>query len=537
VLDQTSFPTEPPTLKSYVWPRKWSVFLVTLLVVTSGMYFSFQATPIYQSEAKVLVRTPELDSDAPTLFSSLNMDTERNLGESEALSKLVKRDLETRETAEALADDVSVDFTRDTEILTFGYEHQDPAVAQERAQAFAEAYLTFRERQLASEIRTLNEIRADQIEVIRERLQRVNRQIARSRDSVERSGLRSQANLLSNMIVQREIGQVSLRGDQSVGTVIQPAHLPTAPIRPNHLIDGLLALMLGMTLGVSQAIVRGGLDQSTRGIDELERLFGVPVLATIPRVDAWSKEKQPLALTNLQWPAMVGEAYRVLRSNFLAAAARREVKTVMVTSGRPGEGKTTTAGNLSLALTQAGKKVVLVSADMRTPQLHSLFGIQNGVGLGDLLRGDVGIREALVRYQGNPNLALLPAGSNVDHPAELLASNAMSDVLERLGAEADHVIIDALPMTTTADSVSLAPVVEAVLFVTEDEKKLTRGQISYIRRQLDQVQTEVIGIVLNRFEPVQDDAYAYYGPAPAEAPEYETSSTPRRRRRASTSRS
>src|SRR5262249_46286242 len=159
---------------------------------------------------------------------------------------------------------------------------------------------------------------------------------------------------------------------------------------------GALGLVAGIALGIALAFLRERLDDSLRGRLDLETNVGAPVLAVIPRVPGWRNKHQARLVTREQPKSAVAEAYPTLRTSASFTSVQRGLKAIMITSPEAGEGKTTTAANLSLVLADAGKRVVLVSADLRKPRIHRFFNLQNEVGLSSVLSGEVQPWEAIL---------------------------------------------------------------------------------------------------------------------------------------------
>jgi len=214
-------------------------------------------------------------------------------------------------------------------------------------------------------------------------------------------------------------------------------------------------------------------------------------------------------VTREQPKSAVAEAYRTLRTSISFLAAQRGLKVLMITSPAAGEGKTTTAANLALVLADAGKRVVLVSADLRKPRIHRFFGIQNEIGLSSVLAEEIQPWEAILD-PGVENLRVLLSGPVPSRPAELLQSDQMGEVLAGLREVADYVIIDTAPMLVVADALALGPLVDGVLFVA-DSDHTSRSAVAHSREQLEQVGAVVIGSVLNNFDPAKARAYRHYG--------------------------
>lgn len=294
-------------------------------------------------------------------------------------------------------------------------------------------------------------------------------------------------------------------------TVILDSTLPTTPSAPKKKLIIAAGLLLGLALGIGLALIRERLDDSLRGRGDLEDLLGAPVLAVVPRVSGWKKKDDTHLISIEQPKASVAEVYRTLRTSVLFASAQRGLKTLMVTSPTAGEGKTTTASNLAVVLSDAGKRVILVSADLRKPRVHRFFGQSNEKGLSTVLAGEVKPWEAMVD-PGRGHLRVLTSGPVPAHPAELLQSEAMGELIEELSEVADFVILDTAPVLLVADALAIAPLSDGVLLVV-DAENTHRGAVIQAREQLEQVGAPMIGAVLNNFDPskARSPYYGYYG--------------------------
>jgi len=202
------------------------------------------------------------------------------------------------------------------------------------------------------------------------------------------------------------------------------------------------------------------------------------------------------------------EAYRTLRTNLQFSALDRPLKTLLVTSSGPGEGKTTITANLGGAFAQAGKTVIVVGADMRKPTLHALFGLDNRVGLSNVLTGHVKLENAL-RKTLQQGLLVLPSGPIPPNPAELLGTQRMRDLVQELTEYADLVIFDAPPVIAVTDAGILAQMVDGTLFVVSlgtTPREVAQAAVE----QLQQVGARVLGAVANHLENGTGYYYYYY---------------------------
>jgi capsular exopolysaccharide synthesis family protein len=290
---------------------------------------------------------------------------------------------------------------------------------------------------------------------------------------------------------------------------VAPAPLPLSPSSPNKVLDGLIGLAVGLAAGIGLALLRERLDDGLRGRGDLEERVGAPVLAVIPKISGW-RRKQEAKLVTLQEPkSAAAEAYRTLRTSVLFAAVQRGLRTIMVVSPGAGDGKTTTAVNLAVVLADAGKRVILVSADLRKPRINQFLELTNDVGVTSVLAGEVKPWDAL-QTPNVENLRVLEAGPVPNMPAELLASEAMGELVADLREVADFVILDTAPVLLVADALALSPLVDGVLLVA-DAESTSRSAVVNAREQLDQVGAPLFGAVLNDFDPSKARAYNYGG--------------------------
>ena len=257
------------------------------------------------------------------------------------------------------------------------------------------------------------------------------------------------------------------------------------------------------------AFLRERLDDRLGGRADFEDRIGAPVLSVIPQVSGWRSREVAKLITIEQPKSGPAEAYRTLRTSVLFAANQQGMKSLILASPSAGEGKTTTAANLAVALADAKRRVILVSADLRKPRIHRFFpGMANDVGLSNVLAGEAKPWEALQDPKVE-NLRVMASGPVPGRPAELLQSEQMGELLAELQEVADFIIIDSAPVLVVSDCLALVPLVDGVLFVADSET--TPGTaVSQAREQLEQVGATVIGAVLNNFDPARARGYGYY---------------------------
>ncbi|GAB6876177.1 CpsD/CapB family tyrosine-protein kinase [Thermaerobacter litoralis] len=214
-------------------------------------------------------------------------------------------------------------------------------------------------------------------------------------------------------------------------------------------------------------------------------------------------------LTGMQSHSPAVEAYRLVRTNLQFLAVDKPLRSIMITSGLPGEGKSLTAANLALSFANASKATVLVDADMRRPVQSSLFGLPNVYGLSAVLAGSCTLDEALQQVPRSKNLWVLPAGPPPPNPAELLGSRRARELFASLASDYDVVIYDTPPPVMVADPLVLAPQVDGVILVVSAENS-DYVQSQKAKEALEKVGARILGVVLNDVPLKQMGYYARY---------------------------
>lgn len=287
-------------------------------------------------------------------------------------------------------------------------------------------------------------------------------------------------------------------------SIIKPAVAPSAPSAPNTRLSLLLGLLMGLTGGITAALVRVGLDNRIRGEADLRRVTDAAVLGGIA-FDQNAAKKPLLTQTAPQNPR--AEAFRQLRTNLQFANISGKAQTILMTSSLPGEGKSTTATNLAIALAQAGQNVCLIDADLRRPMVNEYLGLDRGAGLTTALLGSADIDDLLQPW-GEDSLYVLTSGQIPPNPSELLGSGEMQQLINRLERMFDTIVIDAPPVLPVTDATVLSQHVGGVVVVVGSEK-LKHQDLGKTLQALELVNANLLGIVLNRLPAKGPDAYAY----------------------------
>ena len=308
--------------------------------------------------------------------------------------------------------------------------------------------------------------------------------------------------------------------------IVDAAEVPKGPVKPRVFLNLALGFMLGLALGIGLAFLQEYLDNTLKTADEVERLLRLPSLGLLPDCigDNGKGSGEELAVVNhgnngmapaLQTGREPIEAYRTLRTSILLSA-NPVPKMLLITSALPSEGKTTVTVNLGATLASLGSKVVIVDCDMRRPCCHRSTGVENRPGFVRCLTGHIDLADAILPVPGVPNLSVIPCGPIPPNPAEVLSSPVTVDLLRRLRAEFEYVLLDSPPLLTVSDSRILSTLTDAVVLVT----RAYSTPFDLVRRArglLYNSGARILGVALNSVEAHKQggsgyDAYRYgYG--------------------------
>ena len=327
------------------------------------------------------------------------------------------------------------------------------------------------------------------------------------------------------MMLLKKMEEARIMEEGRIGNirVIDKAILPRIPIAPRRAMNIIIGLIVGIVLGIGMAVFLESMDVSLKDIGDIEAKTGLPVLAAIPlmgskgggyggssRSRSKSSKKTPASkegttakvskiaenlVTYSSPKSAIAETYRSLRTSLQFSGVDKPVKSVIITSGNPGEGKSTTVANLAIATAQMGMKTLIVDADLRKPVQHSLFGFKKEPGLIDALGNDH-LQDDLLRKTEVDNLWLLPCGTIPPNPSELLGSKAMKNLQQNLLEEFDHIFYDTPPVIAVTDAVVLSTIVDSLALIIKFGSTAAQS-VNHATNLLKQVNTKVSGVILN----------------------------------------
>lgn len=482
---------ERPAFKRTLTVARRNLLLIAICVITVpavALVYSLIQTPQYTASASLLFGSTSLDQRLQSSSLTDEADPERvaatnlKLVSLQRISALTARAIdEPGLTPSEISDKVEVTPQGDSDLVSIEATDESPEFAAELANTFARQYIAFRRN-------------SDRAKVVRAQAL-IDAQLADLTPAVRASGV-------GEDLEQRK-RQLEVLGALQTGNaeLVQPAVAPDSPSSPKTERNVALGLLLGIFLGIGLALLREELDRRVRDIDDVEEVFGLPVLGTIPQSRA-IPELGPGA--ELAPTGMEGEAFRMLRANLRYFNVDREITTILFTSAAPQDGKTTVSWNVALADARADERVLLLEADMRRPTITQSLGIPTpDDGLSLVLAGASKPENAIQNVHG---VDLLPAGPLPPNPAELIESKRMGELLAWAEKEYDRVIIDTPPAAVVADALSLFSRVGGVVIVTRLLKS-PRAAAQNLRDQLANTGAPVLGIVVNGVAPPPESSY------------------------------
>jgi polysaccharide biosynthesis transport protein len=481
--------------------RRWRLLLLCpVLVAAAAVGFSELQTREYTASSSLLFRDTQFDQELfGTNFTPSALDPTQEQATNFGLVSLptvAARAAAALHLSPALvSSETSIVGVGQANIATVSVTDPDPVRAAQIANTYAQQYVLFRQQADRAKIAGAQALVQHDL---------LSLPPAQRYSSVGQS-LQSRAAQLG-VLAALQTGNAE---------VVEPAGVPTSPSSPQTKRNGLLGLLLGLLLGTGVVFTAERLDQRVHDASEVEDVYGVPLLGTVPESESYALAgTQPL-------PAAEGEAFALLRARLRYFNVDRDVRTLMASSAIPGEGKTTVALNLAMADAVAGDaKVVLLEADLRRPVLAQRLGLPGGPGLAEILSRNATLDSALrtvvvpqlIDANGTspPRISVITAGATPPNPAELLESRAMVDLLSTLSERFDLVIIDTPPTSVVSDAIPLMRLVSGVVVVSRIDTT-TRDAARHLRQQLTNLNAPTLGVIANA-QPARGSDYGqgYY---------------------------
>ena len=520
-----------------LWRWLWLLLLVAIAAGAVAYYLTDQQPRVYEASAKAIVnvvsRTDYYDSYTATYTSQRLAETYAQTMVTETLLQTVAEKLGYPVTGSVKATSVE-----NSPIFNISVTDSDPQKAADTANAVIAAFAEKVMRDQASRYLELKSSLEAEIADLDNKLTQVNSELsileikdAEYEAAVERNK-QLEKDGLPTIPVERDpqdyvsraelelakaqyqsnrsslfanLQQIRLTEVQSATTISQlnQAIPNTTPIQPQPLKSGALAAVVGFMVAAGVVFLIAYLEDEIRDPSELSQRWGIPVIGVITN---FSASQEPLI--TLSKPRMpVSESFRSLRTNLQFSGIDAPLKTLLITSASPSDGKSSVAANLATVIAQSDKEVVIVDGDMRRPTMHKVFKLSNRLGLSDYFIRTPDKMTGVVKKTAVNGLSIITSGSLPPNPSELLASTKMQDVINLLTKHFDMVILDSPPLLAVTDALILAKSVDGVILVI-DPKKTKRGAIQQAVEQLKRLDARLLGIVLNNIK-VKRSSYYY----------------------------
>jgi polysaccharide biosynthesis transport protein len=480
--------------------RKGLILGIAIPVILLTMLYSYHRGPVYTATATLYVRPALSPLTQITRPTDISAKTEMNVATSGAVATLARQSMRPTPRVDWLLRHVSANMTDGTQVLSISFSAHTPSRAQQGAEAFANSYLTYRQQQSQALVQGALDADTNQLQAIGGQIQKLSAQLqTMPQGSSRRADVQSRLSLLTSQSLAVQSDLASLQTITTApGEVINPASVPTSPSSPRHVLDLAIGVIVGLLLGVGAALIKDRSTNSVRTPADLEDALAAPVLASIPKTTWRGRERIGLAVArNLRTPT--ADAYRRLRTSLLSTAPAG-TKTLLITSALNGEGKTTAVANLGVGLAEIGRRVIMISADLRRPALHRLFRSKTQFGVARVLAGRVSPSKA-IQKTSIPNLRFVPTGalSSEVEPVNLLQREHMLELLAECSSDADFVLVDSPAVLGVPDSLVLAPQVDGVILVA-DARRARWEDVSMARDEIERAGGTVIAGLLNRTE-------------------------------------
>ncbi len=486
-----------------------AILVIAIVALPAGgLAYSLTAEKQYTATAKLLFRDPGFDQRlfggqvlAPSVDPAREAATNVGLVSLDSVAQRASQELRGRQlSADEIRKKVTVAAQGQSNVVAVEATDPSPAFAAELANTVASQYIVFRREADRKKI-------SHAVGLVRRQLERLTEE--------QRNGGQGRS-------LRRQVEQLGVLAALQTGNAerVQPADTPRSPSSPKIIRNTILALIIGIAIGGLLALLFDRLDRRLHDLEDAEAVFGRPVLGIIPE----SRSLRTDAGDALHLSGLEAEAFRTLRANLRYYDIDRDIRSLLITSSAPADGKSTVARYLAATAAAANARVMLLEADLRRPTLNELYPNLHKTGLSELLTDQARLSETIQSLEvevvgGAPDrrLDVITAGSLPPNPTDLIESDRMRAVLAELGKRYDLVVVDSSPVTIVPDSLPILGQVSGLLVVIRESKSTSVGARA-LRDHLDHLGITPLGLVMNGVPPTENDEYyGYYLYAPSTA--------------------
>ncbi len=481
-------------------PERAALMANTLVQVLIEQNEALQTSRFSSSEESLQAQVAEIEQELSNLETQIEQRSEQSIGAQ--TEEIAQQKLELEQQINGLLGEITV-LEQDIDDLT------PKAIAGQLP-----APLTLEQRNLMNEKRTLLAQKEFQLDLAQDaytallNLPTGEDAVVTSTDlrDIEQANLELYRQLYSTLLSNYEAVRLARLENTPNVVQVERAAPSTIPIQAGPLRYVIMGALLGLLATGLLAFTLEYMDDTLKTPQDVANVLGLPVVGYVVNEGAMEKsEGMPYVTSSPRSP--MAETFRSLRTNLEFASVDKPLKTILITSPGSGDGKTTVATNLAAVMAQANKRVILLEGDLRRPRVHRALGMSNQIGLSDVFRGQMDIRD-VARYSKVKDLAAITSGSLPPNPTELLGSARMAQILARLVESASVVIIDSPPFVVS-DATVLSAKVDGVLLVIQPGRTHAEAARAMLA-QLNRAGAHVVGVVLNRVPRKNANYYGYY---------------------------
>lgn len=562
---------EEVSFKDYlrvILKRKWTVFNFFIILVTIVAIGSFKMKPVYEATTRLLIEKEKSNNMSFQEIVGVETSqedyyqTQYKIIKSRRFAREVVKKLHLerisgftagtkKDTVTLFLKYVKVNPIRNSRLVDISVEYGDPQLAAEMVNTLADVYiqqnlessifiargilaklpeeersyekiedLAINTEKLSSLPSVINnpliqQLKMDHAEVeakyanLSKRYKKKHPTMIELTSTLER--MEDRINWETKRVVESLKTELSgaLRGNNI--RIIDKAEIPDIPIKPKVKLNIILAIMAGLMGGCGLAFLFEYLDDTVKGDRDIEQYLGLVFLGFIPKINNNKRKDKNVRdkdlFVNVHSESIISELIKSIRSKLIFSLPKDKLKTILVTSTGPQEGKTFTAVNLAAAFAQLGEKTLLVDCDLRRPSVHKIFTLKNGKGVSDYLVGEAELDE-IIKETEVKNLSVIFSGAFAPNPAELLNPQNLEQFMQLLKTKFDRVILDSPPIIPVSDVLGLSTVVDGVIQVVQ-WGKVSRQVIKRATKILREVNARILGAVLNNID-VEKSEYSYY---------------------------
>lgn len=486
--------------------RKLIVYQAVVIIFAVAMAVTYFQKPVYQATATILFKEKDISSSMlfGNIFSQFGSQPERSLQTQIKLITLrpllqnIIDKLKLNIEPESLRKKIDIKSESNANLLNISVKDESAYKAAKIANTLVEEYLNSSKQITTTELTRARQEVYKKLKDTEEEIIAIAKETAKKKGSIP-DDLKAKLDMATGIYIMLAEKHEQLRISEELRTsdalLMAPAVVPENPVFPKPVQTAIVSLLGGLMVGIAFAFGIDQLDNTIRTTEDAEAIFKLPVIGQIPYQDSLAKLDDKILVKS--HPKSTGaEACRTVRTNIEYFNAEKNMKTIMIASANPQEGKSVVSINIATAFAQTGKRVVLISCDLRKPSIHIYTNTSNTKGLSNYLAGYTEIVADIVQDSSVENLKIITSGPIPPNPSELLGSKRMEQLLNELREKMDYIIFDTTPILAVTDSTVMAKYTDGAIIIS-DYKRTSREDAKKATSALKKTGVRQLGVILN----------------------------------------